>query len=72
MRHISCMVLLEYLSGCGRKGKLITLIADMANILDEQGQFGTFIFNFEKRGCTRHDLPKIKLFRYEKGAKTVK
>ena len=55
--------------------QLITVIDDMAKILDTGGQVDTFILDFEKAFDTPpHELPvlKCKLYGYGTGGKTLK
>ena len=52
--------------------QLITVIDDLAKILDNQGQVDTFILDFEKYPPPPHELLKSKLFSYGIGGKTMK
>ena len=53
--------------------QLITVIDDWEKILDNQGQIGTFILDFEKAFDTpSHELLKSKLFSYGVGGRTMK
>ena len=54
--------------------QLTSVIDDWANILDNQGQVGTFILDFEKKPLTPpppHELLYSKLFSYGSGGKTI-
>ena len=53
--------------------QLATVINDWAKILDNKGQVGTFILDFEKAfGTPPHELLKSKLLSYGIGGKTLK
>ena len=53
--------------------QLATVISDWPKILDNKGQVGTFILDFEKAFDTPlHELLKSKLFSYRIGSKTLK
>ena len=53
--------------------QLTTVVNDWAKILDNRGQVGTFILDFQKAFDTHpHELLKSKLFSYGIGGKTLK
>ena len=60
-------------NGFSCETQLITVIDNLAKILDNQGQVDTFILDFEKAFDTPpHELLKSKLFSYGIGGKTMK
>ena len=78
MAHLDEYKLLSDRQHAFRKGhscetQLTTVINDWAKILDNRGQFDTFILDFEKAFDTPpHELLKSKLFCYGIGGKTLK